>query len=226
LAAPIASHVGPAVGFAIAAKMKKDHLVTLSAFGDGATSSSEFHVGMNFAGVYKAPTIFLCENNQYAISVPVTQQTASSSIAIKAKAYGFEGVRVDGNDLLAVYSTVKNAAEKARRGDGPTLVECYTYRLGSHSTSDDWKRYRSKEEVDSWKRKDPILRVRAYLEDTRKIWSDQKEIKLRGEIEEEINKAVSRAESVPPPSVETMFNDVYSDLMQNLKDQKEDLMNI
>ena len=208
----------------MAAKMRKDDLVTLSSFGDGATSSSEFHVGMNFAGVYKAPTIFLCENNQYAISVPLTQQTASATIAVKARAYGFEGIRIDGNDLFAVYSTVRKAAESARRGEGPTLIECYTYRLGAHSTADDWKRYRSNEEVESWKRKDPILRVRAYLEDTRKVWSDDKETKLRAEIEGTINAAITKGESIPPPAIETMFEDVYAELTTNLKEQKEDLL--
>ncbi len=224
VAAPIASHVCPAVGFAMAAKMRKDDLVTLSSFGDGATSSSEFHVSMNFAGVYKAPTIFLCENNQYAISVPLTQQTASATIAVKARAYGFEGIRIDGNDLFAVYSTVRKAAESARRGEGPTLVECYTYRLGAHSTADDWKRYRSNEEVESWKGKDPILRVRAYLEDTRKVWSDEKETNLRAEIEGIINAAITKGESIPPPAIETMFEDVYAEPTTNLKEQKEDLL--
>ncbi len=110
---------------------------------------------MNFAGVYKASTIFLCENNQYAISVPVSRQTGSESIAVKARAYGFEGVRVDGNDLLAVFSATKLAADKARRGEGPTLIECLTYRLGAHSTSDDWKKYRSTDEVEEWRKKIP-----------------------------------------------------------------------
>ena len=226
LAAPIASHVCPAVGFAMAAKMRKDDLVTLSSFGDGATSSSEFHVSMNFAGVYNAPTIFLCENNQYAISLPFKQQTASASIAVKAGAYGIEGTRVDGNDLFAVYSTVMKAAERARKGEGPTLVECYTYRLGAHSTADDWKKYRSNEEVESWKRKDPILRMRAYLEDKRKVWSDDKEAKLRTEIEGAMNVAITKAESIPPPALETMFDDVYADTTTNLKEQRAELLSL
>ncbi|HZW56095.1 MAG TPA: thiamine pyrophosphate-dependent dehydrogenase E1 component subunit alpha [Nitrososphaerales archaeon] len=222
LAAPIASHVCPAVGFAMAARMRNDDLVTVATFGDGATSSSEFHVGMNFAGVYKAPAILVCENNQYAISVPVTLQTASESIAIKATAYGFEGVKVDGNDLMAVYSAVSAAAEKARRGDGPTLIECYTYRIGAHSTSDDWKKYRSQEEVESWKRKDPLPRVMNYLEKKRNAWSREKETQLRSQLDAEISKAIQKSESLPPPPVATMFDDVYAKPTWNVLEGKID----
>ncbi|MHB8567426.1 MAG: pyruvate dehydrogenase (acetyl-transferring) E1 component subunit alpha [Nitrososphaerales archaeon] len=222
LAAPIASQVCPAVGFAMAAKMKRDNFVTLSSFGDGATSSSEFHASMNFAGVYKAPVIFICENNQYAISVPVGMQTASESIAVKARAYGFEGLKVDGNDLLAVYRVVSEAAEKARRGEGPMLIECYTYRMGSHSTSDDWKKYRPVDEVEEWRKRDPIKRIKIYLENKKKIWSETEEQKLKTEFEEAINSEVNRAESTPPPAVETMFDDVYAKLPRNLIEQSKD----
>jgi pyruvate dehydrogenase E1 component alpha subunit len=222
-AAPIASHVPLAVGFAMAARIRKDNIVTLTTFGDGATSSGEFHVAMNFAGVYKAPTIFVCENNQYAISLPVAKQTASETIAIKANAYGFEGLRVDGNDILAVYSAVRSAVEKARRGEGPTLVECYTYRLSAHSTSDDWKKYRSEEEVEIWKKKDPIQRFKLYLIQRRKIWSDEKDRELRAKIESDINSAIAESERIPPPIIDTMFDGIYADRPWNLVEQLKDL---
>jgi pyruvate dehydrogenase E1 component alpha subunit len=216
LAAPIASHVQPAVGFAMAAKYRKDDLVTLASFGDGATSSIEFHVSMNFAGVFKAPIVFLCENNQYAISVPLSRQTASESIAVKASAYGFDGVRVDGNDILAVYSAVGNAVEKARRGSGPTLIECVTYRMASHSTSDDWKKYRPTEEVDEWKARDPLSRFHRYLE-KKSLMSTNEDPVIRRELDRVIGNAIARAESIPPPDPETMLDDVLSQRFQNFE---------
>lgn len=221
-AAPIACHLPLAVGFALAAKMKKEDLVTLSTFGEGATSSGEFHVAMNFAGVFKVPTIFVCENNQYAISVPVSMQTASETIAIKAQAYGFEGIRVDGNDLMAVYTTIKRATEKARRGEGPTLVECLTYRLGAHSTADDWKKYRSADEVELWRKRDPIQRLKLYLEKKRKIWSDDRDTKLRAEFESQINSGITASEKIGAPGIETLFEGIYSEIPWNLKEQFEE----
>jgi len=221
LAAPIASQLPVAVGFAIAARYRNEALVTLTSFGDGATSSGEFHVSMNFAGVYKASTIFLCENNQYAISVPVSLQTASESIAVKARAYGFEGLRIDGNDLLAVFSTTKLAAEKARRGEGPTLIECLTYRLGAHSTSDDWKKYRSSNEVEEWRKKDPLERLRLFLEKQSVLDASQDE-KLRKELESTVNEQIARAEKVAPPPADSLFSDVYSKLPWNLSLQEQE----
>jgi pyruvate dehydrogenase E1 component alpha subunit len=221
-AAPIASHLPLATGFALAAKLRKEKLVTLVTFGDGATSSGEFHVAMNFAGVYKSPTIFICENNQYAISVPVNQQTASASIAVKALAYGFEGLKVDGNDLFAVYVAVTKAVERARKGGGPTLIECATYRLGSHSTADDWKKYRSAEEVESWKRRDPIPRLKEYLINNRKAWSQDQDSKLQSAIEDEIGQTVASCEKNPPPDVKTLFDDVYAKMPRNLEEQSQE----
>ncbi|MDG6996805.1 MAG: thiamine pyrophosphate-dependent dehydrogenase E1 component subunit alpha [Nitrososphaerota archaeon] len=217
LAAPIASHVQPAVGFAMAARYRNENTVALATFGDGATSSSEFHGSMNFAGVYKAAVIFLCENNQYAISVPLSRQTASESIAIKARAYGFQGVKVDGNDLFAVYASVKKATEIASRGEGPTLIECVTYRLGAHSTSDDWKKYRSEEEVEKWRKLDPISRLRAYLE-KKFNWTNADESELRRKAESAINASLSKAESLGQPELRTMFDDVYAEIPWNLKE--------
>jgi 2-oxoisovalerate dehydrogenase E1 component alpha subunit len=222
-AAPIASHVPVCVGFGMAARMKNEKIVTVSYFGDGATSSGEFHVGLNFAGVYKAPCIFICENNQYAISVPLKMQTASKDIATKALAYGIRGNKVDGNDLLAVYLAVSEAKERALGGGGPTLIECVTYRLGSHSTADDAKRYREEKELLEWQQKDPIKRFRTYL-DGKDLWDDEKESALRNEIDNEISLAFRRAESIQSPSDETLLMDVYaeipSDLRQYFSDQR------
>jgi pyruvate dehydrogenase E1 component alpha subunit len=222
-AAPIASQVPLAVGFAIAARSRKEDCVTITSFGDGATSSSEFHVAMNFAGVFKAPTVLICENNQYAISVPVSKQTASKSIAIKARAYGIEGVLVDGNDLLAVYSEMKRAVDRARLGGGPTLVECSTYRLAAHSTADDWKRYREAEEVKDWSSRDPLLRLRKFMQDYKKIWSDQKDLEMKKQVDSEIASAVSESEKIPLPSVETIFDDVFEQVPKNLKGSMSEL---
>src|SRR5256886_10146817 len=182
VSSPVGTQIPQAVAAAWAAKIRKDDIVTLTYFGDGATSEGDFHAAMNFAGVFKPPTIFFCKNNQWAISVPVTRQTASKTLAQKALAYGFDGVRVDGNDLLAVYAVTKAAVDKARSGGGPTMIEAVTYRIGPHSSSDDPTRYRSKEEVDAWAKRDPIERLRKYLE-LKGLWSKDYEEKLRAEFE-------------------------------------------
>ena len=170
LSSCIGTQIPHAVGVAYAAKYRKEDVVAVAYMGDGATSEGDFHVGMNFAGVYKAPVIFFCQNNQWAISVPVSKQTASESIAIKAEAYGFPGVRVDGNDAIAIYEVTRDAADRARKGDGPTLIEAVTYRMGGHSSSDDATRYREKKEVEEWKRKDPVDRLRVPTGLTHQGW--------------------------------------------------------
>jgi 2-oxoisovalerate dehydrogenase E1 component alpha subunit len=220
--APIATQIPHAVGVALAAKIRGDPIVTLSYFGDGGTSENDFHTGMNFAGVFKVPTVFFCQNNHWAISVPVERQTASATIAIKAQAYGFEGVRVDGNDILAVYRTTKDAVEKARNCGGPTLIEAVTYRMGPHSSSDDPKRYRTDEELAEWQRRDPLLRFRRYLE-KKKFWSEADEKKAQEETNNEIDEAVQHAEKLPKPALETLFTDVYAEMPWNLEEQLREL---
>src|SRR3990172_4961654 len=143
-----------------AAKLKKDPAVVLVYFGDGATSKGDFHEGLNIAGVFKVPVVFICQNNQWAISVPLKQQTAAETLAQKAIAYGFEGIQVDGNDVFSVYKATQEALDHARSGGGPTLIECLTYRMGDHTTADDAARYRNPEEVAEWKKKDPIERLK------------------------------------------------------------------
>ncbi len=220
--APIATQLPHAVGVALAAKIRGDPIVTLAYFGDGGTSENDFHTGMNFAGVYKTPTIFFCQNNHWAISVPVEKQTASETIAIKAKAYGFEGVRVDGNDILAVYRTTKEAVDKARKGGGPTLIEAVTYRMGPHSSSDDPKKYRTEQELEEWQKRDPIIRFRRYLEKKR-IWSETDEKKAQEDANKQIDEAVAYAEKLPKPALETLFTDVYADMPWNLEEQLREL---
>ncbi len=220
--APIATQIPHAVGVALAAKLRGDPVVTMAYFGDGGTSENDFHAGMNFAGVFKTPTIFFCQNNHWAISLPVEKQTASETIAIKAKAYGFEGVRVDGNDILAVYRTTKEAVDKARKGGGPTLIEAVTYRMGPHSSSDDPKRYRTEEELAEWQKRDPLVRFRKYLE-KKGIWSDAEEKKAQDDANRELDEAIAYAEKLPKPALETLFTDVYAEMPWHLEEQLREL---
>lgn len=220
---PIGTQIPQAVGAALAAKIKGDDVISLVYFGDGATSSNGFHDGMNFAGVLKTPTIFLCQNNQYAISLSVSRQTASETIAIKAKAYGFEGIRVDGNDFLALYKKTKEAADKARAGGGPTLIEAFTYRVGPHSTSDDPGRYREDAEVEEWRLKDPIIRFEKYLKWKGYI-DDEYITSLQETLKEKVNTTFKEAELVSFPEPETLFDDVYDRITPNLEEQKKELL--
>lgn len=220
--APIATQIPHAVGAGLAAKLTGDPVVTMAYFGDGATSANDFHTGMNFAGVYKTPTVLFCQNNHWAISVPLEKQTAAQSIAIKAQAYGFEGVRVDGNDILAVYRTAREAVDKARRGGGPTLIEAVTYRMGPHSSSDDPKRYRTEQELEEWQKRDPIARFRKYLE-KKHIWSEADEKKVQDETSRELEEAIAHSETIPKPSIETLFTDVYAEMPWHLEEQLRQL---
>ena len=217
---PVGSQIVHCTGIAWAMKLKKEKNVAVALFGDGATSEGDFHEGLNFAGVFKVPAIFICQNNQYAISTPLSRQTASKTIAQKAIAYGIEGIQVDGNDIFAVYKAVSEAVKRAREGKGATLIECFTYRLSDHTTSDDATRYRSEKEVKIWEKKDPISRLKSYMMKN-KIWSEEKEKKLLEEIELQITKAVEEAEKMPAPTIEDMFNYMFKELTPNLKEQME-----
>jgi pyruvate dehydrogenase E1 component alpha subunit/2-oxoisovalerate dehydrogenase E1 component alpha subunit len=218
----IANQLPQAVGAAMAARYRGDDVVVMAYLGDGATSASDFHVAMNFAGVFRPPVVFVCQNNHWAISVPVSRQTASPTLAIKAVAYGLPGVRVDGNDVLAVYGACREAVDRARTGDGATFIEAVTYRLGAHSTADDPSRYRSEEEVEAWRAKDPIRRFRSYLE-RRGLLDDSGDASMKEEIEEEISKAIKLAEAAGPPSWETLLEDVFEGEPWNLREQRETL---
>src|SRR5512132_1404535 len=161
---PVSPQLPHAVGIAYGIQYRGENAVVMAYFGDGATSEGDFHEAANFAGVWHVPVIFVCQNNQWAISVPLKKQTNSRTIAQKASAYGFPGIQVDGNDVLAVYAASREAVERARAGQGPTLIECVTYRLGVHTTADDPTKYRTAEEVAEWERKDPLTRFSAYLQ--------------------------------------------------------------
>ncbi|MCC6740439.1 MAG: thiamine pyrophosphate-dependent dehydrogenase E1 component subunit alpha [Planctomycetia bacterium] len=219
----IATQFPHAVGAAMAAKIKGDPVVILGYIGDGGTSASDFHVAMNFAGVYKPPVVLVCQNNGWAISVPTCAQTSSETIAQKAVAYGFEGVRVDGNDILAVVTASRRAIDKARSGGGPTFIECVTYRRLGHSSSDDPTRYRDAAEVKAWEEKDPIERFRKYLE-AKGLWSAAWHEQLETEINEEITAGIREGEAAGPPPVSTLFDDVYRDCPPVLEEQRQDLL--
>ena len=220
ISSPIGTHLPHAVGVAYATMLRGEDDVALVSFGDGGTSSLGFHSGMNFAGVWKTPVVFLCQNNGYAISCPSDQQTASESYAIKGQAYGVPGVIVDGNDLLAVRQAVSEAVDRARAGGGPTIVEAKTFRMGGHSTSDDPSRYVPQEEFDEWAKKDPITKFEAYLE-KRGLWTEAKRSELEAECAAEINQAAREAEATPRPVLESIFTDVYAELPQHLRRQGE-----
>jgi pyruvate dehydrogenase E1 component alpha subunit/2-oxoisovalerate dehydrogenase E1 component alpha subunit len=219
----IGTQLPQAVGAAWAAKLKGDDTVVFAYLGDGATSSADFHVAMNFAGVFKVPVVFICQNNHWSISVPTKNQTASETIAIKAQAYGFPGVKVDGNDAEAVYQAVAEAVSRARSGKGATLVECETYRMGAHTTSDDPTRYRDQNEVEEWKKRDPIDRAFKRLV-ALEVWDSKRDEALRAELLEEVNAAIKEAEALPLPPRGTLFDDVYAEETWNLAEQRADLL--
>lgn len=215
---PVASHIPHAVGAAMAAKYKGDGIATVAYFGDGGTSEGDFHESLNFAGVFKLPVVFICQNNQWAISVPREKQTAAKTIAQKAIAYGVRGIQVDGNDIFAVYSATKDALDTAKRGDGPTLIECFTYRMSDHTTADDASRYRTREEVEVWKPKDPILRLKLFME-RKGLWTEQYQKELDARVKAAVDEAEKKAESVAPPAPADMFTHTYEGLSQ--RQQKE-----
>jgi 2-oxoisovalerate dehydrogenase E1 component alpha subunit len=223
VSSPIGTQITQAVGFAWAAKMKKDELVTLTYFGEGATSSNEFHNGMNFAGVFKTPTVFFCRNNGWAISVPTERQTASATFADKGVAYGIPGVRVDGNDVFAVIQVTREAVARAARGDGPTLIEALTYRLSGHSTSDDPKAYRPDGTLDPWRARDPLARLRKHLE-AHHGWDEAKEKQIEAQVDQELKQAIAAAEKTGAPSLDSLFEDVYAELPWHLREQRAELL--
>jgi pyruvate dehydrogenase E1 component alpha subunit len=218
ISSPVGTQITHAVGFAWAAKLKRDDLVVIVYFGDGGTSSNDFHSGLNFAGVFKTPTIFFCRNNGWAISVPTERQTASASFAEKGAAYGVPYLRCDGNDLLAVVSATREAVARAVRGEGATLIEAITYRLSGHSTSDDPKAYRAEDEVEEWRRRDPIARLRRLLA-ARGLWTDADQTAVEEDAQTEIKEAIAAAERVPGPGLDSMFNDVYAEPPWHLTEQ-------
>ena len=222
LSIPVGTQVPHAVGVAMAAKYRKDRVAALVYFGDGGSSKGDFYEGMNMAGLFKLPVVFLCQNNQWAISVPREQQTASKTIAQKAYACGFEGIQVDGNDVLAVYKATKDAVTKAKEGGGPTLIECDTYRIADHTTADDASRYRLKEQTEQWKARDPILRLRLFME-KKGLWTEQYQKEVDGRSKAAVDEAVKTAESVAPPDPRDLFTYTYTSLSQRQTRQLKDI---
>jgi pyruvate dehydrogenase E1 component alpha subunit/2-oxoisovalerate dehydrogenase E1 component alpha subunit len=219
----IATQLPQAVGMAWAARRRGDRAIALAFLGDGATSHPDFHAALNFAGVLRAPVLFVCQNNQYALSVPAARQTRAASFALKARAYGLPGVRVDGNDPLAVYREIRLRAERARREGEAVLIECVTYRRGPHSSSDDPSRYRLPEEERAWAERDPVSRMRTHL--TRAGALDQAlEQRLVQAIDDEIDAAIREAEDAPPPPVSSLFDDVYARRPFHLEEQARSLV--
>jgi pyruvate dehydrogenase E1 component alpha subunit len=220
---PVGSQPLHAVGCAMAMQLKKKDAIAVGYFGDGGTSEGDTLEAMNFAGVFQAPVILICQNNQYAISEPRSLQTRAQTIAQKAIAFGFEGIQVDGNDVLAVYKATLDAAEKARAGKGPTLLEFFTYRMGDHTTADDSTRYRTKEELEMWRKKDPILRLRMYLM-AQGILFPQMEEKIIAECVALVEKGVSDYENMPAPQPSDMFDYLYKEMPPALAEQKRNFL--
>ena len=206
--APVATQVPHAVGIALASKMRGLDEVAVTYFGDGAASVGVVHESMNLAGVHKLAVIFVCENNQYAISVPASKQAAITDLSIRAQGYGFPGVTVDGNDVLEVYSAAKEAVERARNGGGPTFIEAKTYRLVPHTSDDDDSRYRSREEVEKWEKNGPLVRFRTWLEES-DVASKSEVEKIEAAAMAEIDAATEYAEAAPTPDPATAMRHVF-----------------
>lgn len=225
ISSPVGTQIPQAVGVARAAQILKHDTVATVFFGEGTSSPGDFHVGMNFAGVWKAPVLFICRNNGWAISTPSSIQTASPSIAHKAVGYGFPGCLVDGNDLLAMIATTRAAAARARAGLGPTLIEALTYRRAAHSSSDDPSVYRKgkDDEIKEWERRDPVQRFARYLE-RRGILTTALDTQYRDEITQEINAALAHVEMVGLPPLMSLIEDVYAQPTANLREQLAELL--
>ncbi len=222
---PVGSQMLHAVGIGMAMQYKGHPQVAMTFFGDGATSEGDFHEALNFAGVFQAPVVFVCQNNQWAISIPREKQTHSKTLAQKAVAHGLPGIQVDGNDVLAVYSAAREAVERARNGDGPTLIECFTYRMSLHTTADDPKKYRSEDEVKEWEKRDPISRFITYLKN-KELVTDESIEKLEAAIAKEVQSAVDQAEQLMKEEVNPadMFDHIFAELPPSLVQQREEML--
>ncbi len=221
---PIGSQINHAAGIAYASKILKKGEVVFTYIGDGGTSHGEFHEGVNFGGVYDLPMITIIQNNQYAISTPRAQATKADTLAQKAIAYGIPGILVDGNDVLAMYRVSQEALKRARAGEGPTLIEAFTYRLGPHTTSDDPSIYRKDEEVEEWKQKDPVDRFRKYLTN-KKLWNKDKEEALQKELKKVVADTFKEVEKTGQYELDEVYDYNYETMPKDLKKQKEDYLN-
>lgn len=216
---PVGTHMLHAVGIAWAMKQAGEESAVLTFFGEGATSEGDFSEAMNMASVFNVPVVFFCQNNQYAISVPYTKQTAAPTVAQKALAYGMFGVQVDGNDVFAVYRATVEALDRARNGHEPTLIEAHTYRVTDHTTSDDARRYRDAEEVEPWLERDPIERLARYLR-TRGLLDDAGAAAVVAEADQKVAEAVAAFEELPPPGPDDIFKHVFAEMTPQLAEQQ------
>ncbi len=223
LSSVIANQLPHAVGIALAAKLRGEKTIAIGYMGDGATSEGDFHTSLEFAARLRAPVLFFCQNNQWAISTGWNKQTAARSIAIKARGYGMDGFRVDGNDVLAVYAVTKHAVDQIRETGRPAFIEALTYRVGAHSTSDDPGRYRDESITDEWRTRDPIDRMRLVL-DARGWWSDAQEEAMQTDYTTRIKAEVVRAEAADRPPPQSLFEDVYKETPRHLLEQQEELL--
>ncbi len=203
-------------------KLQGKDACALCYFGEGTSSKGDFHVGLNFAAVRKAPVIFFCRNNQYAISTKIACQYASSDIATRGESYGITSIQVDGNDYFAVHEAVTKARQQCLAGDGPVLIEAMTYRLGAHSTSDDPSVYRTDAEVEEWKGKEPVLRLGRYLR-KHNLWDDDKEKLYLDQVKLQIDEAIKVAKETPLPALSTIVKDVYFEVPPALQEQYREL---
>ncbi|MBM3947403.1 MAG: thiamine pyrophosphate-dependent dehydrogenase E1 component subunit alpha, partial [SAR202 cluster bacterium] len=220
---PVGTQIPHAVGAGVALRLRGEPAVATVYFGDGATSTGDFHAGLTFAAVQQAPVVFFCKNNGWAISLPTARQCRAERIADKAPGYGLPGITVDGNDLLAVYEVSRHALDWARTGHGPVLLEFLTQRMGPHSTADDVTRYRPTELLEPWKKRDPLERMRLYLVG-RGVWSDAEEARCRQETEAWFQEAFDWAAAQPQPQPASMFEDVYAELPWHLREQQEEAL--
>lgn len=223
VSSPLGTQIVQAAGCGRAIQLAGTDQIVMTSFGDGSTSTNDFHTGMNFAGVWGAPVIFLCQNNGWAISTPLSEQCAAEKLSDKAIGYGIPAIRVDGNDLLAVVQATQEAVARARSGGGPTFIEALSYRMGPHSSSDDPTRYRPEGELETWALKDPILRIRRYLLATGAIGEDEI-ASLEEECAEEVLASFKRNEDVGKPPLESLFTDVYGEMPEHLAEQSAYLM--
>lgn len=223
IAVPVASQTLHGVGIAWGMKIKKKESVCITYLGDGGTSEGDFHEAMNFAGVYDLPLISIVQNNQFAISHPRRKQTKSRTLAQKALAYGFEGVQVDGNDVLAVYSATCDAVAKARKGGGPTLIECVTYRLSMHTTADDPTRYREDKEVKEWEKRDPLIRFAKYLRN-KGVLDDESIEGIENDVKDEIAAAVKRYEEYEGLDPLDSFKYILAELPPDIQAQQDEFV--
>jgi len=223
VAVPVGSQWQHGAGVGLSLKLRNEDAVAVTLGGDGSTSEGDFHEGLNCAGVFGAKAVFVIQNNQWAISLPLHQQTAAETLAQKAHAYGIPGIQVDGNDVFAVYVAAKEAIERARSGGGPTLIEAVTYRLGDHTTADDASRYRDEKDLDKWIGRDPILRLRLYLVE-RGLWDDDQESVLLEEAQSWVDAQVKILEEMPPQEPEEIFTSMYATMPPHVAEQMQELL--